>query len=46
MSLFTPARINKNYEVHNSDYILTENNPNEGTPKPAEPLNPQQPESE
>ncbi|HSX16308.1 MAG TPA: hypothetical protein VLF40_05945 [Candidatus Saccharimonadales bacterium] len=43
MSVFTPARINQSYKVRNSDYIHTENKPDDGTTKPAEPVSPAQP---
>jgi len=45
MSLFTPTRINKEFKVNNSDYIHTENSPNEGEDKPVVPVNPGQPEA-
>jgi hypothetical protein len=38
--------MNRDFTVQNTDYIRTENNPNEGDSTPTEPVNPQQPEAE
>jgi hypothetical protein len=45
MPVFAPKRINKDFAVRNSDYIRTENNPNEGEGATIEPVNPNQPEA-
>jgi hypothetical protein len=45
MSVFTPIRINKNTKVHSSEYIRTENKPNDTEAKPAEPLIPVEPKA-
>lgn len=46
MPVFAPKRINKDFRVRNSDYIRTENNPNEGEDASVVPVNPDQPEAE
>ena len=46
MPVLTPRKINQDFTVRNSDYIRTENNPNEGEEAPVKPVNPDQPEAE
>ena len=45
MSVFTPIKINKTSKVPNSDYIRTENKPDEAGTKPAAPTTPAAPEA-
>jgi hypothetical protein len=46
MSVFTPIKSNKKEsKIHHSQYIKTENKPDEET-KPAEPVNPDQSDAE
>lgn len=45
MSVFTPTKTAKDIKVRNSQYIKTENKPDEADTKPAEPVNPEQPEA-
>lgn len=45
MSVFTPINQSKEAKVHNSQYIKTENESGDEATKPAEPTNPEQPES-
>jgi hypothetical protein len=40
MPVFAPKRVSKDFTIHNSDYIRTENKPNEGEDTAAEPVNP------
>jgi hypothetical protein len=48
MTIVTPIKINTFNKVRNSDYIRTENVPDETTKpaEPATPVNPEQPEAE
>lgn len=43
MPVFTPARSIKESKVHYSQYIKTENKPDEAETTPAEPANPEKP---
>jgi hypothetical protein len=45
MSVFSPSRISKDHIVRNTDYIRTENESDDGSAKPAESVNPSQPEA-
>jgi hypothetical protein len=45
MSVFTPTKNITESKVRNSQYIKTENKPDEAETKPAEPANPEQPEA-
>jgi len=44
MPVFTPINI-KQSKVHHTEYIRTENKPNDADAKPAEPVNPSTPEA-
>jgi len=46
MSVFAPLKKAKEQsKVHHSQYIRTENTPDEAAPKPAEPVTPTKPEA-
>jgi hypothetical protein len=46
MSVFTPTRKNNEQaKVHNSQYIRTANTPDEAGTKPADPVEPTQPDT-
>jgi len=45
MSVFTPIKKQEQSKVPNSQYIKTENKPDEAVTKPSEPAAPAQPES-
>lgn len=45
MSVFTPININKS-KIHPTEYIRTENKPDDADTKPAEPVEPTAPAAE
>jgi len=45
MSVFTPVKKDEESKVHNSQYIRTENTPDETGTKPADPVKPAEPEA-